>query len=63
MPHLIILEKNRDLMKLGADASCQLTEIHEAYEAKARRHYRSLIESNAEAIEHICRNEPKLCSE
>lgn len=33
MPHLIILEKNRDLMKLGADASCQLTEIHEAYEA------------------------------
>jgi hypothetical protein len=33
MPHSIILTKNRDLIKAGADGSVELTEIHEAFDA------------------------------
>lgn len=33
MAHIIILGKNRDLLRTAADASVELAEIHEAVEA------------------------------
>lgn len=32
-------------------------------ESRDRQHYRSLIRANTEAVETICRNEPRLCRE
>lgn len=54
MPHSIILDKNRNVLKTAADASFDLTEIHEAYEAMpngtAKTNAATLIENASDSL-------------
>lgn len=52
--HLIILDRNRNVLKTAADASVELTEIHEAFEAmpsgSAKTAAANLIDSASDTL-------------